>query len=150
MNNTKHLSLVAALALLAVVAMAIGLAVTVSLPEAAQAADVPLTVIDVNTAVLSSSTNFVGRIWADGYDHPTNADIYWSIDQGATPNTMTLKLQTSPDNSMWADYVTLATDNTADVSGAYTTTDILGKYFRVTTTNGNTEDVTPTIKVVLR
>lgn len=145
--KTRILPLTIALVLLGVL---VGGLVMVPRSVQVEAADTPLTVITVNDAGIAAATNWTGRVWADGYDRATNADIFWTIDQPATPNTTTLKLQVSPDNTIWADYVTLATANVADVSGAYTTTSILGKYFRITATAGNTETFTPTLKVVLR
>lgn len=115
-----------------------------------RAADVPVVVQTINTAAIAASKNWDGREWQGGYERATYADVYWTIDQGTTPNTLTLKLQTSPDAVIWADLVTLATNNTTDVSGAYTTTALVGRYYRITATAGNTQTVTPTIKTVLR
>lgn len=143
--KTRVVSLMLALMLLALMVGAVSIA-----PLApAQAADAPLTVITVNTAAITASTNWTGRVWADGYDQHTTADIYWFIDQGGTPNTLTVKLQTSPDGTNWADHTTLVSNNVADAN-SYTSKSIVGKFFRLTGTAGNSQSVTPTLKVVLR
>lgn len=137
------LGLVLVLALVSVSAVLVGL-------DAAQAdaagASYPVT---VNTAAIATTTTFDADVWSYSGDDATTAEIFWDIDQGGTPNTLTLALEVSPDGSIWASAGTLVSNNVAD-STSYTTTTIVGRQFRIEATVGNTQTVTPTIKAVYR
>lgn len=104
--------------------------------------------IVLNSAAITQDTNTTGVLWLKGSDPFDNADIFTVIDQGTT-NTITVKLQYSPDNSNWFDYATLVSANTADASSSYTVT-VAGMYVRANLDVGNSNTVTPTVKMVLR
>ena len=70
-------------------------------------------------------------------------DRQTTIDQGTTPNTVTLKLQFSNDNTNWVDGATVVTANVAD-AGAMQQYAVLGRYARLYATAGNSESVTVT------
>ena len=70
-------------------------------------------------------------------------DLQTTIDQGTTPNTITLKLQFSNDNTNWVDGATVVTANVAD-AGAMQQYAVFGRYARLYATAGNSESVTVT------
>ena len=70
-------------------------------------------------------------------------DLQTTIDQGTTPNTVTLKLQFSNDNTNWVDGATVVTANVAD-AGAMQQYAVFGRYARLYATAGNSESVTVT------
>jgi len=143
-TRAAFLALIVFVAILATAAIVGGLSA-----EPTQGASLPIT---VNSALITQTTTFDRSQWSNVGGVETSAEIFYDIDQGSTPNTLTLKLQASPDIVQWTDYSTFVTDNLADVT-AYTTTNILGRYFRIVATvpvTGNAEPVTATIKVVLR
>ena len=116
--------------------------------------------IAYNSTGITVTTNFAAFQWYRGTTPFTAADVYYNIDQGTT-NTITLKLQVSPDNSAWIDYVAKAAPGITDGAATITSTIIADasgyvvapihlQYFRVVATVTNSELVTPTIKVFLR
>ena len=70
-------------------------------------------------------------------------DLQTTIDQGTTPNTVTLKLQFSNDGTNWIDGATVVTANVAD-AGAMQQYALFGRYARLYATAGNSESVTVT------
>jgi hypothetical protein len=104
---------------------------------------------------LGSATN-----WHRGSNPYSYADIYYSIDQGET-NTITLRLDVSPDGTNYVQFVpkgdpgftdgsaTIVASNAADAS-AMVTAEIAFPYFKIYATVTNSELVTPTVKVYLR
>ena len=70
-------------------------------------------------------------------------DLQTTIDQGTTPNTITLKLQFSNDGTNWIDGATVVTANVAD-AGAMQQYALFGRYARLYATAGNSESVTVT------
>ena len=70
-------------------------------------------------------------------------DLQTTIDQGTTPNTVTLKLQFSNDNTNWVDGATVVTANVA-YAGAMQQYAVFGRYARLYATAGNSESVTVT------
>lgn len=107
--------------------------------------------IIVNTAGIAASGVVGGSSynWSTGETAYTSAEVWYSIDQGTT-NTITLRLDASPDGTIWkTGHTTVVSANAADAT-SYTTSTIAGRYFRIYATVVNTNTVTPTIKVVLR
>lgn len=87
--------------------------------------------------------------WSTTQSDWTTAEVWYSIDQGTT-NTITLRLDNSPDGTMWkTTYATVVSANAADATG-YTTATIVGRYYRIYATVANTNTVTPTVKVILK
>lgn len=70
-------------------------------------------------------------------------DLQTTIDQGTTPNTVTLKLQFSNDGTNWIDGATVVSANVAD-AGAMQQYALFGRYARLYATAGNSESVTVT------
>lgn len=105
--------------------------------------------ITVNDASITQTTTFNSRLWSWQNNQATTAEIFWDIDQEGGGNSLDLDLYASPDNVLWASVGNLVTGNTTDTV-AYSTTNIIGSYFRVVATAAGSDPVTPTIKVVLR
>lgn len=77
-------------------------------------------------------------------------DIQYVIDQGAgVPNTTTIKLQHSVDNSTFIDGVSLVTSNSADASDLEQF-QVFGRYTCLYADVSNTNAVTLTIKAVVK
>lgn len=110
-------------------------------------------VATLNSAAITTTTNFGGNRWsALGVDDPpTTAEVYLFIDVG-TVNTTTFTLQVSPDNSTWVNHSSAATLTSAVVTNTntYSRTTIEGIYYRVRAVTSNSNQITPTIKVVTR
>ena len=70
-------------------------------------------------------------------------DLQTTIDQGTTPNTVTLKLQFSNDGTNWIDGATVVSANVAD-AGSMQQYALFGRYARLYATAGNSESVTVT------
>jgi len=116
--------------------------------QAGQSATPRPEVFTLNTAVITNATTWTGP---DTIGQHEKIDVFYIIDQ-TDINTLTLTLQVSPDNTNWADHSTksaVVTSNAADAT-SYITGGVEGLYYRITSTHGNTSEVTPTIKVVLR
>lgn len=117
-------------------------------PPTAEAATYPIT---VNTSGVTASgvLGSANYNWSNPGVNWTAAEVWYSIDQGTT-NTTTLRVDSSPDGSMWkTTHATVVSDNAADATG-YITTTIAGQYFRIYATLANTNTVTPTVKVIFR
>jgi hypothetical protein len=146
-KRTNILRLMLAIMLAALLATGV-LALAGGPPATANAAaSLPVTVNESGvtaTGVLGASS----YQWASaGSDYDT-AEIWYSVDQGTT-NTITLRLDVSPDGENWkTNHVAILTDNTSDASLSYTTTTIVGRYARIHATVANTNTVTPTVKLV--
>ena len=71
-------------------------------------------------------------------------DVQYNIDQGTTPNTITLKLQHSNDGVNWTDGATLVSNNAADASVLNQALNF-GIYTRAYATVENSEPVVVTV-----
>jgi len=118
-------------------------------PQAIGVSRAPQMVV-VNTASLTQTSNFSGVDWASaGY---SLADVYYSIDQEATPNPITLTLQVSSDKATWLSHSAssaVLSNNQADTNGYVGAIVIHLQYFRIGVTAGGSAAVTPTLKVYL-
>lgn len=107
------------------------------------------------TATDSGGNNSVATFWAaeamtatgtssiqNVIDHE-RIDLQYVIDQGTTPNTLTLKLQFSNDGTNWIDGATVVSSNAADAN-AMQQFAVFGRYARLHATAGNSESVTVT------
>lgn len=137
-----------ALALLVAAVLVIGVFGFINTPQQAEAASYPISVSNSGitaSGVLGSDS----YLWSPPDNTWTDAEVWYDIDQGTT-NTVTLRLDVSPDGSMWkTTYATVVSNNAADATG-YITPTINGRFFRVYATVANTNTVTPTVKVILR
>lgn len=109
----------------------------------------------LNTAPITSTTNFGGERWAAvGVDQPpTVAEIYLLVDLDDTAiNTTTFTLQVSPDGVTWLDHGSASALATALVTdtNTYSRTTVDGIFYRIVATPSTTDTLTPTVKVVLR
>jgi hypothetical protein len=114
----------------------------------------------VNATVITQTTNFTAYEWSRGSTPFEQAEVFYKIDQ-TLGNTTTIKIQVSPDNSNWVDYVakgapgisdgaaTVVAANTADASG-YVSAQVHMRYMRIVATVTTADPLTPTIKLWLR
>jgi len=106
-----------------------------------------------NSAGITQAKNFTGKLWAVGFPpYTTRADFFISTTVGAE-NSVTLTLQVSADNSRWVNAGAIRTDNLSlgvmALGSYYTTTQIVGQYFRMTAAVVTTDLITPVIRVIL-
>jgi len=116
-------------------------AITAPAPQAAR-------IVNVTTAAITQDTNYTSAIWGVN----TEADLYWRITEGSV-NTISLELETSPDNTYWYNSVlspTLVTSVVTTSNGYVGDIPIHGYYFRIVSNVSTANTVTPNIKVVLR
>ena len=71
-------------------------------------------------------------------------DVQWVIDQGAQPNTTTLRLQFSNDGVNWIDGPALVTGSGTDANDMQQYA-VFGRYARINPTLANTQAVTVTV-----
>lgn len=144
----KKLSRILLTALLAITLLLGTLAVLDQAQPVEAAASNPVV---INTAGITAS-GVLGSSsyqWASTQSTASTAEVWYSIDQGTT-NTITIRLDNSPDGTMWkTTYATVVSANAADATG-YTTATIVGRYYRLYATVANTNTVTPTVKVILK
>lgn len=133
---------------LLVVVLLAGVFAAITPPQEAEAATYP---ISVNSEGITASgvIGSASYLWSPTDSTWDTAEIWYAIDQGTT-NTVTLRVDVSPDGSMWkTTYATVVANNAADATG-YITPTINGRYFRIYATVSNTNTVTPTVKAILR
>jgi hypothetical protein len=95
-----------------------------------------------NSAALTSSTNSASMAWRAAGADPDGADIFYDVVQSTDVNTISLKLQVSPDAKHWVDALTIASNVATDTTSFTTTTNIVGLYSRLVATVANTNPVT--------
>lgn len=107
--------------------------------------------VEINTAAIAADTNFAGYIWSE----PTGeeADLFYSIDQGTSVNTVSLEIEVSADGTNWYNHAlspTLLTDNAADASGYIHDIPVHGHQFRIVANVTTTDTVTPVLRMTIR
>jgi hypothetical protein len=78
-------------------------------------------------------------------------DVQWTIDQhsASPPNTTTLRIEYSNDNTNWSDGPTLVSNNTADGDGMLQVAN-LGRYTRVYADHTGSSLLTLTVKAIAK
>ena len=159
MHSNKRTHTIVSLAVMAALLIAAGgfLAATAA-PDrvlaAPEAAPTPV------SAIYSANATMVSFYSATTLDTDDNTagkqlsayetlDLVYTIDQGATPNPITMTLQFSNDNSNWADGLTIVANNSADAT-AMQQFNNFGRYTRVNTDLGNSEDVVVTVSALAK
>lgn len=104
---------------------------------------------DLATFWSSEALTATGTSSVQNVQNYERIDLQYVIDQGATPNTLTVKLQFSNDNTNWVDGATIVTDNAADANVMQQFA-VFGRFARLHATAGNSESVTVTANGVLK
>jgi len=163
MKRNKFGLIVASLALVAMALLVIfgGLSFSGQVVEASEAAapelatyycgNSPWCVVTLQSGdsiTASAATENVAR--QVGVNVFNRAELYCTMDE-TDINTQTVKLQYSPDNSVWVDVLGGAcAAQTADGTVAISVTNLSGAYWRGYITLGGANATTPTVKLILK
>lgn len=152
--KTRNLAMTFGVALVALALILLAFAGTQSVSASREEA-LPVQNILYNSASITQATNFTGKIWATGLPvYFSRADIFYNIDVGSA-QAITFTLQFSADGSNWftatdrADSIAFGTMGYSADTLAYTTTRIVGTYFRLRADVSTSNAITPVIRVVL-